>query len=266
MGRRETAADVGTSKPDADKLRKILRTICRGGALLLSIQPRNAIINDTNSELINVWCQIRENPNAVIRIIKEYDSKACDKARYLMMRNAYNDKIMRRELDATCAALFIWLNKHCFNGLYRVNSKGLFNVPYNNKERGESVDEENIRQIGQYLKQHDIEILNEDFESACKNVQPGDFVYFDPPYIPLSATANFTTYSKDGFSYKDQLRLAALAKKLDAAGAKVMLSNHDVGQVYELYDGFKIESIDVRRAINRDSTKRVGKEVIITNY
>jgi DNA adenine methylase len=237
-----------------------------GGALLFDIQPKDAIINDVNEQLLNVYRQLKADAEAVITVLKSMDSVECDKEHYLHMRESYNNKIKDHELDAECAALTIWINKHCFNGLYRVNSKGLFNVPYNNKAGGVSMNEDNLRAIGDYLRKNDIEIREGDFEAACRDVQPGDFVYFDSPYIPVSETANFTDYTKDGFGYDDHCRLAELFKRLDKAGVKVMLSNHNVDLVYELYDGFKIESVDVKRAINRDSSKRVGKEVIITNY
>ena len=237
-----------------------------GGALLLDVQPKNAVINDVNEQLLNVYRQLKADAEAVISILRELDSVECDKEHYLKKRTEYNKKIAAHILDTECAALTIWINKHCFNGLYRVNSKGLLNVPYNNKVGGVSMSEENLRGIGLYLSSGDIEIREGDFEAACADVQAGDFVYFDSPYIPVSETANFTDYTKDGFGYEDHCRLAELFKRLDAAGVKVMLSNHNVDLVYELYDGFKIEGVDVKRAINRDASKRVGKEVIITNY
>lgn len=182
------------------------------------------------------------------------------------MRTAYNRKIAAHELDAECAAMLIWINKHCFNGLYRVNSKGLFNVPYNNKTGGPSIDEDNLRAIGQYLRDAHIEIRQGDFEAACTDVKAGDFVYFDSPYVPVSQTANFTDYTKNGFSQEDHQRLARLFRRLDSIGAYVMLSNHNVPFVHQLYQGFIIEPIDVRRNINCNASKRVGKEVIVTNY
>lgn len=237
-----------------------------GGALLFEIQPQNAVINDVNEQLLNVYKQLKSNSEAVISAIKDLDNVECNKEIYLEMREAYNRKILRHELDVDCAALTIWINKHCFNGLYRVNQKGLFNVPYNNKVNGTSMSEDNLRDIGKYLRENDVDIRKGDFEVACSDVTTGDFVYFDSPYIPISETANFTDYTKDGFTYEDHCRLAALFKRLDDLGVKLMLSNHNVDLVYELYDGFNIEVVPVKRAINRDPSKRVGKEVIITNY
>ena len=170
------------------------------------------------------------------------------------------------QLTSECAAMTIWINKHCFNGLYRVNKKGLFNVPFNNKNSGKSMDEENLRKIGEFLNESNAEILEGDFEKACETVEIGDFVYFDSPYVPVNETANFTDYTKDGFTYEDHKRLSELFKSLDKKGVKIMLSNHDVQLVHDLYAGYNIENISVRRHINSDASKRTGKEVIITNY
>lgn len=237
-----------------------------GGAFLFDFQPGKAIINDINEQLLNVYIQIKKDTEAVIEAVNTYDDVVCDKDYYMTVRETYNKKIASCELDSDCAAMLIWLNKHCFNGLYRVNSKGCFNVPYNNKTGGTSIDEENLRNIGKYLRESEIEIRQGDFEDACRDVKMGDFVYFDSPYVPVSETANFTGYTKDGFSYEDHKRLAALFRYLDSKGVYLMLSNHNVPLVYELYSGYKIEIIDVRRSINSDASKRVGKEVIITNF
>lgn len=237
-----------------------------GGAVVLGIKPQKAVINDTNEQLINVYRQLKEDPRQIIRAIDSLDRVTCDKEFYLSIREKYNQKIQKGELDAECAALMIWINKHCFNGLYRVNNKGLFNVPFNNKKTGKSIDEVNLMNIGWYLSEYDVQITCNDFEEACANVQAGDFVYFDSPYVPVSETASFTDYTKDGFTYDDHVRLAELFKRLDGIGAKVMLSNHDVELVHQLYDGYSIVSVDVKRNINSDASKRTGKEVIITNY
>lgn len=237
-----------------------------GGALFLDVQPARAVINDTNEQLLNVYRQLKNDAEAVIDAIRRLDAAPCDRARYLALRESYNAKIAARLSDVEAAALMIWLNKHCFNGLYRVNAKGLFNVPYNNRSAGASADAENLRNIGLYLRRGEVEIRRGDFAEACRDVAPGDFVYFDSPYVPVSETANFTDYTKDGFSPEDHRRLAALYRELAARGARVMLSNHSVPLVYELYRGFAIEEVEVRRAINRDAAKRSGREVIITNY
>jgi DNA adenine methylase len=237
-----------------------------GAAVLLCLQPKQATINDINEQLINLYRQLKTSVEDVIKEVQKLDLVPCTKERYYTIREWYNKKIEANVQDVESAAIMIWLNKHCFNGLYRVNKKGLFNVPYNNRVNGKSIDENNIRAIGQYLKNEDINITCKDFEDACADVKPGDFVYFDSPYVPESETADFTDYSKEGFSLEDHKRLADLFRKLDKMGAKVMLSNNDVSLVRDFYAGYNIQSLDVKRMINRNANKRMGKEVLITNY
>jgi DNA adenine methylase len=237
-----------------------------GGAMLLALQPQRAVMNDVNAQLLNIYIQLKQNAENVISEVEKLDTVVCNREYYLSVRKQYNQKIADNILDPECAALMIWLNKHCFNGLYRVNSKGLFNVPYNNKTKGPSIDAHNLRRMGQYLNDADVEIRHGDFEAACHDVKAGDFVYFDSPYIPVSATSNFTDYTKNGFSFDEHRRLADLFRHLDEKYVHLMLSNHDVPLIYEWYEGFHIEAIRVRRAINRDGTKRMGKEVIVTNH
>lgn len=235
-----------------------------GASVLFAIQPSNATINDYNPQLINLYTQIRDNVDDVISLLSDYGSVDCTQERYYDFRNKYNEKISQNLTDNEAAALFIFLNKHCFNGLYRVNSKGLFNVPWNNRKDGKSCDPDNLKAISTYLKT--VRMSCSDFEVFCDDIQPGDFVYFDSPYVPESVTADFTSYTSDGFGYEDHVRLASLYKKLSDKGAYLMLSNNDVDLVRKLYEGFNIESIDVKRMINRNANKRTGKEVIITNY
>ena len=249
-----------------DSYRNYYEPFIGGGAVFFSVAPKRAIINDINEQLINLYRQLQASPAAVIDILDGLDATPCDKARYLDIRKRYNLKISRRELDAECAALMIWTNKRCFNGLYRVNRKGLFNVPYNNKGDVRSVNRENALSIGKFLQSADISFSCADFETACRDVSAGDFVYFDSPYVPASDTANFAAYAKDGFTWKDHERLAALFRRLDAVGAKLMLSNCDAPLVRRLYDGFSIRSVPVKRLINRDAKKRTGQEVLVTNY
>lgn len=237
-----------------------------GGAVLFTISPQQAFINDINRQLMNLYMQLKVAANSVIEIVNEMDSAPCSRELYYSMRDRYNVKIMEQEFDSECAALMIWINKHCFNGLHRVNKQGFFNVPYNNKVSGKSINEDNIRSISDYLNSANIEMTCLDFEEACDGVSAGDFVYFDSPYVPESATASFTNYTVEGFNLADHMRLAALFRRLDAVGAKVMLSNNDVPLVHELYAGYNIQSVDVKRMINSNADRRTGREVLITNY
>ena len=162
--------------------KKYFEPFIGGGALLFGVQPTEAVINDINPQLINVYQCLMDNTEAVISTVNKFDMELCDKEYYLNMRNRFNDKIKSCTLDVESAALMIWINKHCFNGLYRVNSKGIFNVPWNNKNDGKSINEKNLRNIGQYLRTFKIKIRQGDFENACADVEKGDFVYFGKFY------------------------------------------------------------------------------------
>lgn len=235
-----------------------------GAAVLFGLQPDKAVINDINGELINLYNTIKKQPLQFISILNELDSVNCDKEYYYKQRENYNNKILNKEKDVELAALFVWLNKHCFNGLYRVNKKGLFNVPYNNKDGStKSAEETNILQIAEYLQ--NVKILEGDFETSVAAADKGDLIFIDSPYAPINATS-FEDYTKEGFAEEDHRRLAELFKKLDNKGCYCMLTNHDVPLIRELYDGYNIEVVEVKRLINRNANNRKGTEVIITNY
>ena len=237
-----------------------------GGAVLLELQPERATINDINAALINAYLTIRDNPTEFISQVQRLDSEMWEdgKEYYYSMREHYNDKLMQDELDTELAALFVFINKHCFNGLYRVNGKGLFNVPYNNS-RQLSVDPDGIIQLSEYLKK--ITILQGDFQTACENAGQGDFVFFDSPYAPLNPTS-FESYTKEGFDVESHERLAGLFDELTRRGCYCMLTNHNTDFINNLYGGkgYTIDVVSVKRMINSDASKRTGEEVIIRNY
>lgn len=237
-----------------------------GGAVTFELLPKGALINDINKALINAYRQICDVPDKFIDEVKKLDLDMWDdgKKYYYSLREHYNDKLMKSEYDVELAALLVFINKHCFNGLYRVNGKGLFNVPYNNS-RGVSVDEETIMNVSEYLK--DVTIMDGDFEVACKNAQKGDFVFLDSPYAPLNPSS-FESYTKEGFDIESHKRLAALYDELTSRGCYCMLTNHNTELINELYGGkgYRIDVVSVKRMINSDATNRVGEEVIICNY
>lgn len=235
------------------------------GSVLFKIQPSKAIINDLNSQLLNIYNVAKNDHAKLYKAVKKLDDSEITLDFYKHIRSEFNKKI-KSETSISTATKFIWLNKHCFNGLYRVNKHGHFNVPWNKKTTGDSIQYQNLVEINSYLNESSIEIRNVDFEEACFDVKKGDFVYFDSPYLPETKTADFTSYTKNGFNTDDHIRLADLYRRLDSLGAYVMLSNNDVPMVHELYKGFKIVEIDVRRSINSNAKKRKGKEVIIINY
>lgn len=237
-----------------------------GGAVLFGLLPVNALINDINKALINAYRQIRNTPEEFLREVKKLDGEMWEdgKKYYYSLREHYNDKLMKAEYDVELASLFVFINKHCFNGLHRVNSKGLFNVPYNNS-RSVSVDEKAIIEISKYLQ--GIKILDGDFENACRDAKKDDFVFLDSPYAPLNPTS-FESYTKEGFDVESHRRLANLFDELTGRGCYCMLTNHNTDLINELYGnkGYRIDVVSVKRMINSDASNRVGEEVIICNY
>ena len=237
-----------------------------GGAVLFDLQPEHALINDITKALINAYKIICENPEEFLRAVKQLDNEMQQNGKeyYYAKREDYNDKLMRAEYDVELAALFVFINKHCFNGLYRVNGKGLFNVPYN-QSKCASVDEKLIMDISQVLQ--GVTILDGDFEDACADAQQGDFIFLDSPYAPLNP-ASFESYTKEGFDMESHRRLARLYDDLTAKGCFCMLTNHNTEFINTLYGnkGYKIDVVSVKRLINSDASNRVGEEVIIYNY
>lgn len=237
-----------------------------GGAVTFELLPANALINDINKALINAYKQICNAPEAFLKAVNKLDEEMWEDSKeyYYSMREHYNDKLMKAEYDVELAALFVFINKHCFNGLYRVNGKGLFNVPYNNSRRT-SVDEGSIMEVSKYLQ--GITITDGDFEEACKGAKKGDFVFIDSPYAPLNPTS-FEAYTKEGFDIESHKRLARLYDELTARGCFCMLTNHNTRFINELYGGkgYTIDVVSVKRMINSDASNRVGEEVIIYNY
>ena len=237
-----------------------------GGAVIFDLLPANALINDINKALINTYRIICNESDAFLKEVNRLDNDMWEdgKKYYYSIREHYNDKLMRSEYDVELAALFVFINKHCFNGLYRVNGKGLFNVPYNNSRRV-SVDEDVIIATSEYLR--GVTIIDGDFEQACKNAKKGDFVFIDSPYAPLNPTS-FESYTKEGFDIESHKRLAKLYDELTARGCYCMLTNHNTELINELYGNkdYKIDVVSVKRMINSDASNRVGEEVIICNY
>lgn len=238
-----------------------------GGALLFELAPKKAVINDSNVELMNVYKCIKDEVKftKMCNELNHYEAKH-SKDFYLEIRSLDRDKSkFHRIADYRRAARTVYLNKSCFNGLYRVNSKNEFNVPFNKKLKVNTYDGQNLGIIHSYLNFNDVKILSVDFEEAVRDCKKGDFIYFDPPYD--SDKGVFNSYTEDGFGKEDQKRLADVYKKLADRGCYVMLSNHNTRLVQELYGEFNIHVIEAKRSINANGKKR-GKveEVIITNY
>jgi len=238
-----------------------------GGALFFELAPKRAVINDSNSELMNVYkvmCD-EDKYSKMCKLLNNYETKNSEEF-YYELRNKDRDREKFNKLnDYTKAARTIYLNKACFNGLYRVNSKGEFNVPYNKKTNVNTYDSENLLVVHMYLNMNDVKILCADFEEALETAKEGDFVYIDPPYDQINSS--FTSYTEEGFGKDEQRRLARVYKELSDKGVKVMLSNHNTPLINELYKEYNIHVIEAKRNINSNGKAR-GKveEVIITNY
>ena len=222
-GKRQLLPQIKERMPE--KYNNYFEPFVGGGAVIFELLPANALINDINKALINAYKQICNAPEAFLKAVKKLDEEMCEdgKEYYYSLREHYNDKLMKAEFDVELAALFVFINKHCFNGLYRVNGKGLFNVPYNNSRRA-SVDENAIMEISKYLQ--GVNIIDGDFEVACKDAKKGDFVFIDSPYAPLNPTS-FESYTKEGFDIESHKRLAKLFDELTARGCYCMLTNHN---------------------------------------
>ena len=263
-GKRQLLTQIKERMPE--KYNNYFEPFVGGGAVTFALLPENALINDINKALINAYRQICNAPEVFLKAIKKLDNEMWEdgKEYYYFLREHYNDKLMKTEFDVELAALFVFINKHCFNGLYRVNGKGLFNVPYNNSRRV-SVDENLIMEISEYLQS--VKIMDGDFEVACKEAKGGDLVFIDSPYAPLNPTS-FESYTKEGFDIESHKRLAKLFDELTARGCYCMLTNHNTDLINELYGnkGYRIDIVSVKRMINSDASNRVGEEVIICNY
>ena len=238
-----------------------------GGALLFELSPKNAVINDSNKELMNVYSVLcnEEKFKKMCSVLNSYEANHSEEFFYELRNKDRNKKTFNRLSDYTRAARTIYLNKACFNGLYRVNSKDEFNVPFGKKTKVNTYDGSNLITVSNYLTMNNVKIQCVDFEESVKTAKKGDFVYFDPPYD--SDTATFNSYTEEGFGKDEQRRLATVFKDLDERGVYVMLSNHNTILVKELYKDYHIYVIEAKRNINSNGKKR-GKveEVIITNF
>jgi DNA adenine methylase len=222
----------------------------------------NIIISDNNEELINVYKTVQNNLDELFVLLQEHKINH-SKEYYYETRSTLVEELSPLER----AARFLYLNKTCFNGLYRVNSKGLFNVPIGSYKNPNIVNEKNLREANELLD--GVTIKLHDFENSLEYVKSGDFVYFDPPYYPLSKTANFTSYTKNVFLDEEQNKLADVYHEMDQLDCKLMLSNSDTPFIHNLYsgNGYRVKKVQARRMINSNASKRGAiDEVLVMNY
>lgn len=237
-----------------------------GGALLFDILPHHGVINDSNEELINLYKVVK---NDVDSLIKEVSSYPYDKDFYYSIRELDRGEDFPDSLsDIKRAARTIYLNKTCFNGLYRVNKKGQFNTPFGKYSNPTICKENDLKDVSSYFNDNDISIMSGDFAQCVKDAQEGDFVYLDPPYVPLSKTSSFTSYTKEGFKDCDQRRIKDIIDSLDERGVYVLMSNSSSPDVFDFYSSdYNVETVKVARKVNSKAHKRNKiDEFLIKNY
>jgi len=265
-----------------DTVRKYAEPFVGGGAVLFEIlniyELDEIYISDTNAELINTYQVIRNNVDGLIDLLSQYQYEyipLCEESRkeyYYNKRKRFNQLKIQGVLDTEIASLFIFLNRTCFNGLYRVNSKGEYNVPIGSYKAPLICDEDNLRQVSQALSR--VQIVCGDYRNSNFFVDSNTFVYFDPPYRPLNATSNFTAYTENAFDDKSQSELAEYIQELSDRGAYVLASNSDPKNINpeddffdDLYSRMRIMRISASRMINSNASSR-GKisELLISSY
>lgn len=265
-GKRQILSKIKDNMPN--EFNNYFEPFIGGGAVLLDLAPNDATINDVNQELLAIYKCLKDDElyELMLKELDRHELKHCEEYFYEVRAL---DREPRFELEPLWrrAARAIYLNKSCFNGLYRVNSKGHFNVPSAKKEKVKTYDKSNMDDIHYYFKSCNVTILSGDFVEACRTAKAGDFVYFDPPYDPFEDKESFTSYSKFDFNKDDQKRLADLFKDLTKRGVKCMLSNHNTKYINSLYKDFNIEVVKAKRMINANAAGRGDvEEVLIKNY
>lgn len=235
-----------------------------GGALFFHLYARKQLgrmkawISDNNSRLIEAYQGVQHDVERVINLLKAHRARHSEAHYYAVRATVPEDPVAR-------AARIIYLNRTCFNGLYRENSKGLFNVPMGRYKNPAILDADNLRAVSAALRRSRIECRH--FTAVLDHAEPGDFVYFDPPYHPVSRTANFTSYHQDAFGEDAQRSLADVYRRLDERGVKLLLSNSDTPLIRELYRHFNVEYVMANRMVNSNAEKR-GKvsEILVRNF
>ena len=236
-----------------------------GGALLFHLQPNTAYVNDINKDLIGVYSVIKQNVDGLIEELKKHKNEA---DYFYSVRNWDRDKEKYQSLsDVEKAARILYLNKTCYNGLYRVNNAGEFNSPYGYYRNPNIVNAPVLRAVSAYFNAADIHFSSIDYSEVLSSIKKGTFVYIDPPYDPVSETASFTGYAKGGFSKNEQIRLRHCCDELNRRGIKFMLSNSATPFIMEQYAGYNITVVQAKRAVNSVGSKRGGvDEVVVRNY
>ena len=236
-----------------------------GGALLFCLQPKSAVVNDINSELIGVYEVIKNNIDELIHELKKYKNES--DFFYSIRDWDRNKEQYQHRSDVEKAARLIYLNKTCYNGLYRVNNAGEFNSPFGYYRNPNIINEPVLRAVSAYFNSTRINFFSLDYTEILADIKSGTFVYLDPPYDPVSATSNFTGYTRGGFAKEEQIRLRRCCDELDSRGIKFMLSNSATPFIMEQYKEYNITVVRAKRAINSVGSKRGDvDEIVVRNY
>ncbi|HEM3634507.1 TPA: DNA adenine methylase [Streptococcus suis] len=266
-GKRQLIEDISPLIPK--KISTYVEPFVGGAAILFHLQPKKAIINDFNDELMNVYQVIKEDPYGLIKILEKHKEANSEEYYYetrALDRTSDYENLSKEEK----AGRILYLNKTCYNGLFRVNSSGQFNAPYGKYKNPAIVNDVTIKAVSNYFNSANIKFLNGDYKEALKGLRKGTFVYFDPPYMPVSSSSNFTGYTENGFGYEKQVELRDECLKLNKRGIKFLQSNSYTPEILELYSDssvFTIKVVQAKRSINSKSDKRGEiSEVLIYNY
>lgn len=264
-GKRQLLGKILERIPPRDEISTYYEPFVGGGAVLFALQPKKAVINDINAELMNLYNVVKNDVEALISHLRRHRN---DEEYFYEIRNIDRDpERFSRLSDLARASRTHYLNKTCFNGLFRVNRAGQFNTPFGRYKNPNFVNEEGLRAVSKFFNTNEIRFKCGDFEDAVKWAKKPSFVYFDPPYDPVSVSANFTGYAEGGFNREEQIRLKNLCDRLHKRGIKFLLSNSDTPFIRNLYSSYEIEIIKARRSINSDGANRGEiNEVLVRNY
>jgi DNA adenine methylase len=261
-GKRQLVPELISYKPK--KIDTYFEPFLGAGALFLTLQHKKAVINDSNTELINCYKVIKESLEELIVELKTHRN---EEDYFYEVREWDRFESYKEKSIVQRASRIIFLNKTCYNGLFRVNSQGQFNVPFGRYKQPNILDEAVLKAINNYLNENEIFIKNLDFEEALKEAKKNDFIYLDPPYDPVSSTASFTGYDINGFDKNEQKRLKEVVDDLSSRGCKVLLSNAYTDFIIDLYKDYHQVKVSASRAINSNALRR-GKidEILVMNY
>jgi DNA adenine methylase len=262
-GKRQLLLEIEKFVPKS--YRNYFEPFVGGGAVLFYLQPKHAVINDNNEELINVYKVIKNNPEELIEDLEKHENS---KEYFYRIREYDRDKKYYNNLTGIeKASRILYLNKTCYNGLFRVNSSGEFNAPYGSYKKPRIVNDVVIRAVSVYLNGSGVTILNQDYEKSLTKADASSFVYFDPPYDPVSNSANFTGYTKSGFTRDEQKRLKSVCDWLNKKGVRFLLSNSSTDFIRDLYSEYEIHEVLARRAVNSNARGRGEiKEILVRNF